>query len=186
MISETVDLKDAIIKLRSGGVGILPTDTLYGLVGSAFLPEAVERIYELKQRSAERPLIVLIADIEDVEQFGVVLPEELSNRLSLYWPGPYSIVLPTVDEEFAYLHRGGWTIAFRLPDKEDLRELIRETGPLVAPSANIERRPPARTIEEAKKYFGTDVDFYIDGGELSGKPSTVLELSGDEIKVVRE
>lgn len=171
--------------LQTGGVGVLPTDTIYGIVGSALLPEVVERIYELKERSDDKPFIVLIADVEDVEQFGVVLSKEINTRLGTYWPGHYSIILPTVDEDFAYLHRGGGTIAFRLPDKEDLRALIRETGPLVAPSANVEGKPFARTIEEARKYFGTDIDFYIDGGELTGKPSTIIELDGDEVRIIR-
>src|SRR3989338_5874792 len=134
--------------LRAGGVGVLSTDTLYGLVGSALLPEAVERIYELKRRDREKPLIVLIADIEDVERFGVVTSEELRTELGNYWPGPYSVILPSVDDEFSYLHRGGGTIAFRLPDKDDLCELLRDVGPLVAPSANIEGKHPARTVEE--------------------------------------
>ncbi|OGZ07369.1 MAG: threonylcarbamoyl-AMP synthase [Candidatus Lloydbacteria bacterium RIFCSPHIGHO2_02_FULL_54_17] len=186
--------------LRAGGVGVLSTDTLYGLVGSALLPEAVERIYELKRRDREKPLIVLIADIEDVERFGVVLSEELILQLEKYWPhsssagaealrgkpGPYSVILPSVDDEFSYLHRGGGTIAFRLPDKDDLCELLRDVGPLVAPSANIEGKHPARTVEEARRYFGDDVDFYVDGGELSGKSSAILEFNGDEIRVVRE
>ncbi len=178
--------EDARDALKDGGVGILPTDTLYGIMGSALLPEAVERIYELKRRDREKPLIVLVADIEDIERFGVVLSRELRGQLGQYWPGPYSLILPTVDDEFAYLHRGGGTIAFRLPDKDDLRELLRDVGPLVAPSANIEGKPPARTVEGARRYFGDDVDFYVDGGELSGKPSSILELDGEKIKVIRE
>lgn len=172
--------------LKAGGVGVLPTDTLYGLVGSALMPETVERVYTLRHRDLRKPLIVLIADILELEQFGVVLSEKLVAQLGSYWPGAYSIILPTIDENFSYLHRGGDTIAFRLPDKEDLRELIRETGPLVAPSANIEGRPPSQTIEQARKYFGTDVDFYVDEGELSGKPSTVLELEGEGVIFVRK
>lgn len=200
-----IERDDIIDTLKNGGVGILPTDTLYGLVGSALLPEAVERIYELKQRDPNKALIVLIADVEDVEQFGVVLSEELTGAargessgglLGHYWPadvasdgagkpGSYSIILPTIDEEFSYLHREGGTIAFRLPDKEDLRELIREVGPLVAPSANVEGKPPARTVEEAQKYFGSDVDFYVDGGELAGRPSTIIEFDGEGIRIIR-
>ncbi|MEK7118202.1 MAG: L-threonylcarbamoyladenylate synthase [Patescibacteria group bacterium] len=171
--------------LNNGGIGVLPTDTLYGLVGSALLPKTVERIYKVKERSLDKPLIVLIDDIEEVEQFGVVLSEKLIAQLHDYWPGAYSIILPTIDEEFFYLNHGSGTIAFRLPDKDDLRELLRKTGPVAAPSANVEGRPPARTIEEAQKYFGADVDFYIDGGELGGKPSTILDLTEDELRIVR-
>lgn len=171
--------------LHAGGVGVLPTDTIYGLVGSALMPKTIERVYKLKKRSPDKPLIVLIADIEELEQFGVVLSEKLIAQLHHYWPGAHSIILPTIDEDFFYLHRGGGTIAFRLPDKENLRELIQKTGPLVAPSANIEGKSPAQTIEQARKYFGTDVAFYIDGGELIGKPSTILEFNGKDMRIIR-
>ena len=175
-----------ITLLKKGGVGVLPTDTLYGLVGSALLPDAVLRIYELKRRNETKPLIVLIAEVPDIEQFGVVLSEQLENSLAKYWPGAYSIRLPIIDDQFEYLSRGMDTIAFRLPDTEELREFLRETGPLVAPSANIENLPPATTIAEAKRYFGTDVDFYIDGGELRGKASTVIEFDDEEVIIHRE
>ena len=147
--------------LRAGGVGVLSTDTLYGLVGSALLPEAVERIYELKRRDREKPLIVLIADIEDVERFGVVLSEELILQLEKYWPhsssagaealrgkpGPYSVILPSVDDEFSYLHRGGGTIAFRLPDKDDLCELLRDVGLFLDPIEGVSRETFPVSIE---------------------------------------
>ncbi len=175
----------AEVVLKEGGVGVLPTDTLYGIVGSALVPETVERIYELKHRDERKPLIVLISDIEMLEQFGVVLSEELMGKLAAYWPGPYTVILPTIDDEFSYLHRGGGTIGFRLPDNDDLRELIRAVGPIVAPSANIEGRPPAKNITEAQTCFGSDGDFYVDGGELTGKPSTILEFDGEKIRTIR-
>ena len=185
--------------INEGGVGIIPTDTIYGLVGSALLPDTIDRIYQLKRRDKNKPLIVLISDIDQMEQFGIELPERLIEQLEHYWPhggateidaprgkpGAYSIILPTIDDQFEYLSRNTDAIAFRLPDNEELRELIRETGPIVAPSANVEGMAPATTIEEARKYFGTDVDFYIDGGELTGKPSTLLEFDGEEVSILR-
>jgi L-threonylcarbamoyladenylate synthase len=181
-----MDTSIIIESINEGGVGIIPTDTIYGLVGSALLPDTIDRIYQLKRRDKNKPLIVLISDIEQMEQFGIELSERLTEQLESYWPGAYSIILPTIDDQFEYLSRNTDAIAFRLPDNEELRELIRETGPIVAPSANIEGSVPATTIEEARKYFGTDVDFYIDGGELTGKPSTLLEFDGEEVNILRD
>lgn len=177
---------DIIETLTGGGVGILPTDTMYALAGSAYSPDAVERIYTLKNRDRHKPLIVLIADIEELERFGVILSDELIQSLGTYWPGPYSIILPTIDEEFEYLTRGTDTIAFRLPDSEELLEILKVTGPLVAPSANVEGKAPATTTTEARRYFGDSVDFYLDGGELTGKPSTLLRLDGTEPEIIRD
>ena len=180
------DTETAAEIVHTGGVGIFPTDTIYGLVGSALLPETIDRIYDLKQRDTRKQLLVLISEISDLEQFGVILSEELIGELKSYWPGPYSIVLPIIDEQFEYLHRGHDTIAFRLPDNDELINLLRDTGPLVAPSANPEGMPPAKNLDEARRYFGTSIDFYVDGGELNNKPSTILRLGDDGIEIVRE
>ena len=184
----------AIEFLAEGGMGVLPTDTLYGLVTTALDPDAVERVYKIKQRDGSKPLIVLISDLEQVEQFGIVLDDALIAQLHNYWPiaasaekkEAYSIILPTVDDQYEYLSCGTDTIAFRIPDNDELRELIRAVGPLVAPSANPEGYPPATTVDEAQKYFGSDVDFYVDGGVLDGKPSTLIRIENDEVEVIRE
>lgn len=180
------DIDEAAEMLKEGGVGVLPTDTLYGLVGYALDPDVVARIYDLKERDPEKPLIVLIADIAQLEELGVVLSSELEEKLGAYWPGKNTIIIETVDEQFSYLDRGFRKIAFRLPDDESLRELIRATGPLVAPSANVEGAPPAKNIEEARAYFGTSVDFYVDGGVLEGPASSIILFDGDEVITVRE
>lgn len=173
--------------LRSGGVGVLPTDTLYGVVASALNPEAVSRVYELKRRNPAKPCIVLISDIEAIEEFGVILSNELRERLQSYWPGPNSIILPTIDETFSYLTRDTEGIAFRVPDDDGLREFLRISGPLIAPSANIEGDAPATTISAARAYFGDDVDFYVDAGKREGKASTLIVFDEEGVpKILRE
>ena len=180
------DQEEIVEMLQEGNVGVLPTDTLYGLVGSALNPEAVERIYTLKERDASKPLIVLISNIDELERFGVIISEELKEQLSAYWPGKNSIILPTVDEEFEYIHRGKDMIAFRLPDNDELLALLQKTGPLVAPSVNPEGMPPAKSVAEAQKYFGSDIAFYIDGGVLEGPASTLLRYDDGKMVVIRE
>jgi L-threonylcarbamoyladenylate synthase len=177
---------DVASVIAAGGVGVFPTDTLYGLIGSALLPDAVDRIYELKRRDPRKSLIVLISDLLQLEQFGIELSEGLILQLQNYWPGAYSIILPSIDDQFEYLSRGTDTIAFRLPDKPELIDLINQVGPLVAPSANVEGLPPATTVEEAQKYFGSDIEFYVDGGDLVGKPSTILRLDGGGAEIIRD
>lgn len=164
----------------------MPTDTLYGLVGSAYSPGAVERIYELRQRDKDKPCIVLISSVADLAAFGITLPPKLELHLPEFWPGTVSIIFPVPDEKFAYLHRGGKSLAFRLPQNKDLIAILKETGPLVAPSANIQGLPPARTVEEAEKYFATKVDFYQDGGELTADPSAIVRFEGDKMIVIRD
>lgn len=171
--------------LRKGGVGVIPTDTIYGIIGSALNIKAVERIYRLRRRNPKKPMIILISSITDLKRFGVSIDLKTNRTLKRLWPGKVSVILPSPSKKFAYLHRGLKTLAFREPAKKSLRALLRKTGPLVAPSANIEGKRPARTIAEAQRYFGRKVDFYIDGGRLKGKASKLVTIAGGESVILR-
>ncbi len=172
--------------LRNGGIGIIPTDTLYGIVGSALQQNTIERMYELKGRTVTKPFIILISSYEEIAPFGITLTEEMRSMLTTYWPGPVSIILPCPDATFSYLHRGNFSLAFRLPQKESLRELLCYSGPLAAPSANPEGLPPATTIAQAREYFGTRVDFYVDEGTIVGTPSKLITIdSQGDVMVLR-
>ena len=149
--------------LKQGKIGVLPTDTIYGIVASALNEEAIARVYEVKGRATTKKTIILISSLDDLRAFGVILTEGQQKNLNRFWPGPVSIIVPG-------------DIAFRIPDDPSLIAFLKESGPVIAPSANPEGLPPAETIEEAKKYFGNMVDFYIDGGKRVGEPSTLIRL----------
>jgi|SRR3989344_3665657 len=172
--------------LKSGGVGVIPTDTLYGLVACAQNRKAVEKVYVLKKRDPKKPCIILINSIEDVGLFGVTLTRELLKTLYKFWPGKVSIELLCSDDRFEYLHRGKKSLAFRLPNKKDLLDMLAKTGPLVAPSANKEGEYPAQNIFQAKKYFGDNVDFYEDGGLLKSLPSTLIKIEKGKVKILHK
>lgn len=176
---------DNLEHLKLGGVGVIPTDTIYGIVAQAFRPKAVDRIYDIKGRDGNKPFIILISSLDDLRKFKVCLSEEDKVFLLRCWPGAVSVILPVPSPELEYLHRGSKSLAFRLPNKPDLIEIIKEVGPLVAPSANPEGEKPATTISEAKAYFGHSVDFYEDGGTLISEPSTLIRLTKDEVEVIR-
>ena len=181
-----ISFEEAISRIESGKIGIVPTDTLYGLVASAMDPESVERVYRVRGRDGNKPCIVLIADISDLDRFSLAIDAAVLGRLGEWWPGEISVILPCSDSRFAYLHRGTGTIAFRVPDKSELREFLRETGPLIAPSANHQGELPAKTVGEAERYFGSDVDFYVDGGTLDSEPSTVVKIENEKLSIVRQ
>jgi len=180
------NIKEAVQILQNGGVGVGPTDTLYGLLGSALSKKAVERIYQLKKRDLSKPLIVLIADIKDLEVFGIEVGTRTTNVLNRFWPGQVSIILPCPKAEMSYLHRGTGTLAFRLPKPKWLMDFLQETGPLAAPSANLEGEKPAETIGQAKKIFGNKIDFYIDKGKLTGLPSALIKIAKQGTMVLRQ
>ncbi len=172
--------------LKKGGIGVISTDTIYGLVGSALFPETVERIYRVRRRNPRKPSIILVSSLKDLDKFGVKLSNREKRFLENVWPGRVSVILACPYKKFAYLHRGKDALAFRLPKNKDLVDLIWRVGPLVAPSANPEGLPPAKNIREARRYFGDKVDFYLSlSGGKSKLPSTLVSLCGGNIKVVR-
>lgn len=163
--------------LLGGGVAVLRTDTLYGVVARADDEAAVERIYQVKQRDPSKSCIVLVAD----EQMLYDEPPAIDVPiLTEVWPGPVSVIVPAPSAP-KWLLRADHTLAYRCPADAELRQLITQTGPLIAPSANPEGLPPAATIDEAIAYFGTMVDAYVDGGRVSvdTPPSQLLVIHQD-------
>ncbi len=165
-----------IASLQADGIGVVLTDTLYGIVASANSPRAVERLYNARGRDHSKPCIVLIDSIaqawEPYDQYSAVL--------DTLWPGKVSVVLPAGKNSPLYVHRGVGSIAFRVPDDAELRALLQKTGPLLAPSANADGMPPAMDIAEAQAYFGSSVDFYVDSGRCTNtQASALVRLNND-------
>lgn len=177
---------DVIDILKTGGIVVMPTDTIYGIVGSTLSPQTVEEIYRLRKRTPDKPMIILISDLNDLNYFNMSLTDKMLKFLKKVWPNPVSVVLPIQGGEFKYLHRGTNSLAFRMPKNDNLLNLLKQVGPLIAPSANFEGEKPAETIDEANKYFGNSV-FYKDGGKIKSNPSTLIELNENGIfKVLRQ
>lgn len=174
--------------LENDGVVVLPTDTLYGVIGIALSKKAVERIYKIKGRTETKPFIILVTSLKDIGLFGVKINKEQAKFLEKIWPGKVSVILPCNLLKWSYLHRGEKSIAFRMvgPKNINLFNLINKIGPLVAPSANIEGSRPSETIIEAKKYFGNNVDFYINGGIKNSSPSTLIRIINNKIEILRQ
>lgn len=179
----TDTINDDIARLlQQGGVGILRTDTLYGIVASARSEAAVERVYAIKGRTPTKPPIILIAS---TDQLLNVYDSTTLARLKTLWPGKVSVILPAPGAP-AWLVRSGDSLAYRMPDATELRDLLRRTGPLIAPSANPEGLSPAMSIHEAVAYFGEKVDFYVDGGVVEDDtPSQLYRLLDDGMERLR-
>jgi L-threonylcarbamoyladenylate synthase len=169
---------------KPGAIGIIPTDTVYGVVARAEDHEAVERLYNLKKRE-NKPGTLIAASIEQVEQLG--LKRRYLTAVEHYWPDAVSVIIPCADPGLAYLHQGKMSLAVRLPKLAELRELLEQTGPLLTSSANHPGEPPATSAEQAKQYFGDQVDFYVDGGDLSdSEPSTIIRIVDDVVEIIRK
>jgi L-threonylcarbamoyladenylate synthase len=177
-------LKENIEILKKGGVGVIPTDTIYGIACRAFDKKALDRLFQIKGRDENKPPVVLISSIKDLDLFGVSLSDFEKKFISKYWPGKVSIIFK-IKPELSFLDRD-LGLAIRFPDDKKVTEYLKQTGPLATSSANIQNQPPAKNITEAKKYFAGEVDFYEDSGNLDSLPSTLVRIKGDKIEVFRE
>lgn len=179
----TVSIDEAIALIRDGGVGVIPTDTVYGLVASAHNPKAVARFYALKNRD-HKPGTIIAASTSQLQELGV--DKAYLNRVQNLWPAPLSVETPLSDA-LSYLHQDTGRQGLRVVDDNKIRDVLEQTGPLVTSSANKPGEPGSVTVAQAWDYFKDTVDFYVDGGDRSGRaPSTLIRLLDDgEIEVIR-
>jgi len=183
LLLNTLSDKKLFGLIVDGAVGVLPTDTVYGLACSAANENAVTRLYSLKNRE-QKPGTIIAASIEQLVDLGI--KARYLKAVEQFWPNPISIIIPT-GLDLGYLHQGKMSLAIRIPSDKPLVDLLERTGPLLTSSANHPGEPEATTIEEAKAYFGESIDFYVDGGDLSGrKPSTVIRIIDDAVEVLRQ
>ena len=182
---ESSSWKKASLLLKEGVIGIIPTDTIYGICCSAFKKESVEKLYKLKKRDKKKPMILLISSLNDLKIFEIKIKRWQKEILDKILPFKISFILPCKNKKFSYLHRGKKCLAFRIPKNKNLLKILSISGPILAPSANWESFPPASTASEAKKYFKDKV-FYLDDGKIFSLPSTLIDLRKKEIKVLRK
>lgn len=177
-----VNIDKAVTYINGGAIGVMLTDTVHGLVCRATEMAAVRRLYSLKQRSS-KPGTVLVASADDALSLGV--PTDLLKRAELLWPGPVSVVLPCLQQDYAPLHCGHGSLAIRAPEQQELRRFLQRSGPLLTSSANITAQPIAQSLMEVYDYFGDRVDFYLDAPwQAIGRSSTVLRLSDSDVVTV--
>ncbi|WP_297455875.1 L-threonylcarbamoyladenylate synthase [Persephonella sp.] len=180
------DFSEAIKAIKSGKIVIVPTDTLYGILANALDKNAVERVYKLKGRDTSKPFIILIPSVDYLSLFGIKPTFEEKKLLDSRGITVIIDLPEEVLDKFEYLHRGQKSLAFRIPDNDEFIQFLKTLKlPVIAPSANPERKKPASDIQEAIRYFGNKVNLYIDKGKLEGKPSTIVKVK-DGLKILRE
>ena len=181
-------IRDIARVLAGNGVIVYPTDTFYGLGAKCFSQKALHRIFEIKKRPGFKGLPVLVSDLEMAKGMTAGLPPVFYALASRFWPGPLTIVLKAASHLPAELVGPGRTIGIRLPAVPWLQALIRETGvALVTTSANISGEGEIDSAQEVIRVFKGKVELIVDGGRTpGGKPSTVIDLTGEKPILIRE
>jgi L-threonylcarbamoyladenylate synthase len=178
----------AVVALRRGDVIAFPTETLYGLGADALNAAAVNKVFQLKGRDFANPIPVLVANRDMLGTLVGEVPPLAERLIADFWPGPLTLVLPARKDVPKPLLNLTGGIGVRISSQSIAIELIRALGrPITATSANPSGQAPARTIAQSRKYFAGEIEVFVDGGELTSKTgSTVAEVVGDTIRVVRE
>jgi L-threonylcarbamoyladenylate synthase len=184
-ISMRVDIQQAISLLKSGNVVAIPTETVYGLAADASNDEALRQIYAIKQRPADNPLIVHIADINQVNDWAEFPP--LAQKLAkAFWPGPFTLVLPAKSHVSSIVRGGQPTVALRVPNHPLTLQLLKQSGlALAAPSANKFTQLSPTTAEHVTAGLGEGIAV-LDGGACKvGIESTIVAVQGENWQLLR-
>jgi L-threonylcarbamoyladenylate synthase len=180
-------LRAAADTLRAGGVVALPTETFYGLAAAALDSGSVRRIFELKGRPESKPLLVLVDSVAMAKTVARVT-DAARDLMARYWPGALTLVLPALPTVPSLVTAGTGTLGVRLSPHAIARGLVELLGePVTAPSANPDGLPPPTTAAGVLTYFPEGIDLVLDGGATpGGEPSTVLDLTVDPPRVLRQ
>lgn len=179
-------LDEAVSIIKSGGLVVFPTETVYGLGADALNPQAVKAIFEAKGRPQDNPLIVHISDVEQVGEIAVDVPHVFYELAKKFMPGALTVVLPKSDKIPDVVTAGGNTVAVRMPDNVVARELIARSSPLAAPSANRSKHVSPTTAQHVYDDLCGRVPLILDGGPCGvGIESTVLDLTCDCPTILR-
>lgn len=173
--------------LSSGGMIAMPTETVYGLFAKAFDERAVRELFSLKKRELDHSLNLNISSIDDIYKYSKNQPENLDEIVAKFLPGPLTIILQANDQVPAYINEGKTTVGFRMPDNDFTLNVIKKTGVLVGPSANITGQASPRKISEVLTSFeGKIAAVKADDENISGIDSTIIDLSADAPKILRQ
>jgi len=179
------NLAGVVSALNSGEVIVYPTDTLYGLGADIYNDEAVKKIFLLKKRGFDQPLSVAVANLEDLEDIAFV-DDRVRCIAEEFLPGSLTLVLKKKNVVSDLVTAGSDTIAVRIPNNPIALRLLGIFGPLTCTSANIHGESTSANVDDIRKDFEADVMVYIDAGKLESLPSTIVDLSEDEPKIIRE
>jgi L-threonylcarbamoyladenylate synthase len=181
-----LDLSEAIEALRCGNIIVYPTDTLYGLGADIYNNEAVKRIFKIKKRPTNMPLSVAVSDFYELKKIAFT-NDKIRHIVNTFLPGKLTLILKKKSCVSDIVTGGFKKVAVRIPDCSDTLSLLSEFGPITATSANIHGLKTPDIINDIKMQFkNDDISVYLDKGKLKGKPSSIIDMTEKQIKILRE
>ncbi|WP_279106968.1 L-threonylcarbamoyladenylate synthase [Gordonia paraffinivorans] len=185
--SRSAGIRAAVGAAKGGRLVVIPTDTLYGIGCDAFDSDAVGALLAAKHRGRDMPVPVLVGSWHTIDGLVLSVPQAARDLIEAFWPGGLSLVVRQAPSLAWDLGDTDGTVMLRMPLHPVAIEVLREVGPMAVSSANVSGRPPATTVEEAQEQLGDEVAVYLDGGRAPiARPSTIVDVSGGEPRILRE
>ena len=181
-------LKEPAQIIKNGGIVVFPTETVYGIGTNGLNENSIKRLYEVKQRPLNKPISLLVNNIEMIEQITQNISELEYKLIKKFMPGPFTIILKKKALIPNILTANGDTVGIRMPENKVALKLIEYAGvPIATPSANISGKPSGTTLDMINNDFGEKVDYFIDGGKSKiGVASTIVQVIGGKPHILRE
>ena len=179
-------MKEIVEVIKDGGVVIMPTDTIYGIIADATNEYAIQRVYEMKKRNENKPMLMLVNSIEMLEKYVSSINDIERKLIDELWPGALTIIFKK--RNVSDLLTGGLdTVGIRFPDNKLLIDIMNELNvPLLSTSVNVSGDESATCINNINNLILDNVDYVYDVGECKGEPSTIVVVNDNELKVLRD
>ncbi|MBQ2909859.1 MAG: threonylcarbamoyl-AMP synthase [Bacilli bacterium] len=173
--------------INNGGIVITPTDTIYGIMGDSLNEDVIRKVFEIKKRPFNKPLLLLMDSFEMVEQYTEEISEKERLLMDRYWPGLVTFILKKNDKVNELITSGNDTVGIRIPNNKDLLEIIRRLNrPVISTSANITGTEVITNTQLLEKDLIDNIDYIEDGGEVDSESSTIIKIEDNKLVVLRE
>ncbi len=181
-------MEEKLIRLiNEGKLIIMPTDTIYGIIGDATKEEVIEKVYEVKERNHNKPLLILVSNMEMLKELTLEIPELTKKIINKFWPGPLTILFKKSNKVSNKLTANSPYIAIRMPNDKRLLNIMDKIGkPLISTSANISSHDAIMNPNQLEKRMREKIDYIVEEGTIENEASTLIKIENNHIEILRE
>lgn len=182
-----MDIGRLVEVINNGNIAVVPTDTVYGIIGDATNIDVIHKVYEVKKRDYSKPLILMVSSIDMLEKYVLEVNDIEKKLIDRYWPGKLTILFKKNNNVDDLITSGSNLVGIRYPDNKELNELMDKLNkPLISTSCNISSKEVITSIDMLEEDISKHVSYVYDGGILSDTSSTIVRVNGDKIEIIRD
>ena len=182
-----MDIGRLLEVIKNGNIAVVPTDTVYGIIGDATNIDVIHKVYEVKKRDYSKPLILMVSSIDMLEKYVLEVNNIEKKLIDRYWPGKLTILFKKNNNVDDLITSGSNLVGIRYPDNKELNELMDKLNiPLISTSCNISSKEVITSIDMLEEDISKHVSYVYDGGILSDTSSTIVRVNGSKIEIIRD